>query len=61
MCVTGANLLKRSADGQPVTYSDPEVTAWYPTEVVCCLFGWRLACVFLIQIDRCVHPDGSVA
>jgi hypothetical protein len=51
----------RSGDGQPVTYSDPEATAWDLTGAVCHLFGWRRACELFIQIDRRLHPRARAA
>ena len=51
----------RRADGQPVSYSDPEATAWDLTGAVCHLFGWRRACELFIQIDRRLHPRPRAA
>ena len=46
----------RSADGQPVTYSDSQATAWDLTGAACRLFGWRRACQLFVQFDRYIHP-----
>jgi hypothetical protein len=46
----------RAADGQAVTYSDPQAAAWDLTGAVCRLFGWRRACELFIQMDRRLHP-----
>jgi hypothetical protein len=46
----------RSADGEAVTYSDPQATAWDVTGAACQLFGWQRACELFIQIDRRLHP-----
>lgn len=46
----------RRADGQAVTYCDPEAAAWDLTGAVCRLFGWRRACELFIQIDQRLHP-----
>lgn len=45
----------RSADGEAVTYSDPQAAAWDVTGAVCHLFGWRRARELFLQIDRRLH------
>lgn len=49
----------RRADGQPVTYSDPEAAAWDLTGAACHLFGWRRACELFVQIERRSHPGAG--
>lgn len=46
----------RSANGEAVTYSDPDAAAWDLTGAVCHLFGWRRACQLFVQLDRYIHP-----
>ncbi len=46
----------RDADGQAVTYSDADATAWDLTGAACHLFGSRRACELFVQIERHLHP-----
>lgn len=46
----------RDANGQAVTYSDADATAWDLTGAACQLFGWRRACELFVQIERHLHP-----
>jgi hypothetical protein len=48
----------RAADGQAVTYSDADATAWDLTGAACHLFGSRRAGELFVQIDRHLHGGG---
>ncbi len=45
----------RDVCGAAVRFSDPGATAWDITGAMCCLFGWKRACILFGQLERHIH------